>query len=247
MGSPFSDGEENIRARLDQCKRQTSELIARDRNHPSVIAWSVANEPIPNNMRGLLGLEEDDSVEDATGGNAFFEELTSHARSLDATRPVIIVGVMGGSPKSWMAMSDFIAINRYYGWYVMSDKLDEARRALDAEVDALHETHGKPVVMTEFGADTIAGRHGVDPQLFTEEYQRDCLRIYLDSAAERPWFCGLHVWNFADFRTAQGISRMGGFNLKGVFTRDRQPKLAAHFLRERWTGPDADAGGWPKG
>jgi putative sterol carrier protein len=24
-------------------------------------------------------------------------------------------------------------------------------------------------------------------------------------------------------------------NLKGVFTRDRQPKMAAHFLRERWS------------
>jgi hypothetical protein len=33
----------------------------------------------------------------------------------------------------------------------------------------------------------------------------------------------LHVWNFADFRTAQGVSRMGGFNLKGVFTRDAGP------------------------
>ncbi len=133
-------------------------------------------------------------------------------------------------------MSDYIAINRYYGWYVMGGQLDEARQALDAEVDALHATHGKPLVMTEFGADTIAGRHAADPQLFAEEYQRDLLREYLDCAAERPWFVGLHVWNFADFRTAQGTSRMGGFNLKGVFTRDRQPKMAAHLLRERWTG-----------
>jgi beta-glucuronidase len=23
-------------------------------------------------------------------------------------------------------------------------------------------------------------------------------------------------------------------NLKGVFTQDRKPKMAAHFLRERW-------------
>jgi len=28
--------------------------------------------------------------------------------------------------------------------------------------------------------------------------------------------------------------RAGGLNHKGVFTRDRQPKMAAHFLRERW-------------
>jgi beta-glucuronidase len=29
------------------------------------------------------------------------------------------------------------------------------------------------------------------------------------------------------------IHRVGG-NRKGVFTRDRQPKSAAHWLRERW-------------
>ena len=27
---------------------------------------------------------------------------------------------------------------------------------------------------------------------------------------------------------------VGGRNRKGVFTRDRRPKLAAHFLRKRW-------------
>jgi beta-glucuronidase len=44
----------------------------------------------------------------------------------------------------------------------------------------------------------------------------------------------MHVWNFADFKTGQGTSRAGGINHKGVFTRDRRPKMAAHFLRERW-------------
>ena len=27
------------------------------------------------------------------------------------------------------------------------------------------------------------------------------------------------------------------FSKKGVFTRDRQPKAAAHYLRQRWTSP----------
>jgi beta-glucuronidase len=33
-----------------------------------------------------------------------------------------------------------------------------------------------------------------------------------------------------------GVLRPGRLNLKGVFTRDRRPKMAAHFLRERWGG-----------
>ena len=44
---------------------------------------------------------------------------------------------------------------------------------------------------------------------------------------------GEQVWNFADFATTSGIMRVGG-NKKGVFTRDRQPKAAAHALRLRW-------------
>jgi beta-glucuronidase len=44
---------------------------------------------------------------------------------------------------------------------------------------------------------------------------------------------GEHVWNFADFATTSGITRVDG-NKKGVFTRDRRPKAAAFTLRRRW-------------
>jgi beta-glucuronidase len=73
--------------------------------------------------------------------------------------------------------------------------------------------------------------------MWSEEYQVEFLRRYLDVAASRPFVAGMHVWNFADFKTGQGIIRMGGMNLKGVFTRDRRPKMAAHFLRSRWVRP----------
>ena len=46
---------------------------------------------------------------------------------------------------------------------------------------------------------------------------------------------GEQVWNFADFQTKNGFARVDG-NKKGVFTRDRKPKAAAHALRARWTG-----------
>jgi len=47
---------------------------------------------------------------------------------------------------------------------------------------------------------------------------------------------GEHVWNLCDFKATQAVNRMGGYNYKGVFTRDRRPKLAAHRLRELWKG-----------
>ena len=51
-----------------------------------------------------------------------------------------------------------------------------------------------------------------------------------DRARAEGWFIGEHIWNFADFMTKQEPRRVAG-NRKGVFTRDRQPKLAAHVLR----------------
>jgi beta-glucuronidase len=60
------------------------------------------------------------------------------------------------------------------------------------------------------------------------------LRRYLDIAAVRPYMVGMHIWNFADFKTGQSTFRPRAMNQKGVFTRDRQPKMAAHLLRERW-------------
>ena len=38
-----------------------------------------------------------------------------------------------------------------------------------------------------------------------------------------------------DFKTSQHDRRMGGINYKGVFTRDRRPKMAAHHLRKLWS------------
>jgi beta-glucuronidase len=59
------------------------------------------------------------------------------------------------------------------------------------------------------------------------------LRVF----ARVPEVIGEHVWNFADFATAQAVHRPGG-NHKGVFTRDRQLKAAAWLLRRCWrAGP----------
>ena len=50
---------------------------------------------------------------------------------------------------------------------------------------------------------------------------------------ELEYFIGEHVWAFADFKTKQGLTRIRG-NRKGVFTKDRQPKMIAHYLKNRW-------------
>jgi beta-glucuronidase len=71
--------------------------------------------------------------------------------------------------------------------------------------------------------------------MWSEEYQAALIERVLDVADARPFVAGTHVWVFADFATAQAEHRPQGLNFKGVFTRDRRPKLAAHRLKARWT------------
>ncbi|MBI1763276.1 MAG: beta-glucuronidase [Acidobacteria bacterium] len=224
----FNDTDDLIAARFKQCTQQIAELVARDKNHPSVIMWCVANEPMAGNPLAGGG-----SPKATEAGKQFFSKMYAQTRQLDASRPVTMVGVMNGPPE-WLGIFDVVSINRYYGWYALGAKLDQAEQALEKELDALNQAFGKPVIITEFGTDTVAGVHSQPDEMWSEEYQVEFLRRYLDVAARKPFVAGLQVWNFADFKTGQGIVRMGGMNLKGVFTRDRRPKMAAHFLRSRW-------------
>jgi beta-glucuronidase len=89
--------------------------------------------------------------------------------------------------------------------------------------------------MTEYGADTVAGLHSVTVSPWTEEYQTELLEMTHAVFDRIDAVVGEQIWNFADFATALGSWRVDG-NKKGVFTRDRRPKAAAHLLRSRWLG-----------
>jgi beta-glucuronidase len=233
VGLFFDDDEEGIQTRLRKCTQQVRELIARDKNHPSVIMWSVANEPFVG--QGGVGAMFSGRSLPHPSAEPFFTELFDLVRDLDPTRLVTVESPIANPPPDWFALADVLCIHRYTGWYWLGGQLDRAREDLAKDLDKLHDRFQKPIAITEFGADTLAGLHGDPPEMWTEEYQVEMLRHYLDVTGERPYVAGLHVWNFADFKTGQSIVRAGGMNHKGVFTRDRRPKMAAHFLRERWT------------
>jgi len=227
------ENEENEAERLRVRLQQIDELVARDKNHPSVVMWCVANEPMPSslNLSNLNGASSDDPT--VVRGKQFLDTLLARTRELDPSRLVTLVTVMGG-PQIWMEQCDVICMNRYWGWYAMSGQLDEARSALGRELDQIWATWQRPIMVTEFGADTMAGMHGHPNVMWTEEYQAEFIRMYLETAAARDYVAGMQVWNFADFAAVQSIMRVGGLNMKGVFTRTRQPKMAAHVLREFW-------------
>jgi beta-glucuronidase len=194
------------------------ELVARDRNHPSVVLWSIANEP----------------ESDTEGAERYFKPLFDLTRELDPTRPVgfanLLVATYGKCRVS--QFGDVVMLNRYYGWYVNPGDLEAAEQALEEELRGW-ASEGKPIIITEYGADTYPGLHQLVPQPWSEEYQVALLDMNHRVFDRVDAVVGEHVWNFADFATASGVNRVGG-NKKGVFTRDRQPKAAAHALRRRW-------------
>ena len=197
-----------------------SDMIARDRNHPCVVVWSLGNEPSTDTYP--------DKAYD------YWRPLYDLAHRLDPqNRPVTLVGCQNIYERDRIIPAmDIVFINRYYGWYNLSGDLETARYALRMELDWWAEK-GKPVVLSEYGADTVAGLHGAVPEMFTEEFQVEFYRAYSECLDERDFVAGEMPWNFADFATCQGPMRAGG-NRKGLFTRDRRPKLAAHYFRERW-------------
>lgn len=130
-------------------------------------------------------------------------------------------------------LADVVMVNRYYGWYVDGGDLDAAEQHLEAELRAWADKHDKPILVTQYGADTLAGLHALRPVLWSEEYQAALLDTYHRVFDRVDAVVGAHVWNFADFATGPSFARVDGYK-KGVFTRDRRPKAAAHHLRRRW-------------
>ena len=196
------------------------DMIARDKNHPCVVMWSLGNEP--------------DTEHFPDSAYEYWYALYELAHSLDPQeRPVTMVCCQNDYTKDKITRTmDVVCLNRYYGWYNLSGDLDAAMYALNMELDFWKEI-GKPVMFTEYGADTVAGMHATVPEMFSEEYQAQFLLSYGEAFDKRDFIVGEQMWNFADFGTIQGPMRVDG-NKKGLFTRDRKPKLSAHAIRQRW-------------
>lgn len=197
-----------------------TELISRDRNHPSVVMWSIANEP--------SSWEEN--------ARTYFKDIIDTVRKLDAHRPVTMVSYAFpyGKRKDKVAdLLDIVCINKYYSWYEDSGMLDVIQYQAETELTLWYENYKKPIIVTEYGADAISGFHSTPSVMFTEEYQMEMVQRFNQVFDKLDFVIGEHLWAFADFATKQGTTRVIG-NRKGVFTRERNPKSIAFMLKNRW-------------
>lgn len=215
--------KETTPALLKNHKAALTDMIDRDKNHPSVIAWSLLNEP----QCTSAGTEE------------YFKPLFELARRLDPQkRPRTYTVLMTSLPDTskGQRFADFVSLNRYYGWYVLGGAgLADAEAAFHHEMDGWAKVlHGRPLIFTEYGTDNLSGAHKLPSVMWSAEYQNEYLEMTHAVFDHYDFVQGELVWNFADFQTTEGILRVDG-NKKGIFTRQRQPKDAAYLFRKRWT------------
>lgn len=224
LNTSFSLNEDQTFSEMDTQaahEQVIQELIQRDKNHACVVMWSLANE----------------SAQYSDQAYDYFQPLFDLARQLDPQqRPCTLINIMMATPQTDKCASlvDVICLNRYYGWYLNHGHLDEAAAATRAELAEWQAKYPqKPIMYTEYGADTVAGFHSMHNEPFSEEYQEDYYAMNHAVFDEFDNFVGEQLWNFADFATKNGIQRVQG-NKKGVFTRNRQPKMVVRSLQARW-------------
>lgn len=156
------------------------EHVRRDRNHPSVVIWSVANEEW--------------SVQGAEAGGQVAASMQDLIKRLDPTRPVIYAAPVG---------NEHAGINRVIevrGWnyHIGADNMD-----------AYHAAHPRqPNLGTEQGSTvSTRGIYSNDPQRGYVGAYDDNAPDWANTAKQwmgffdtRPWLSGGFVWTGFDYR-----------------------------------------------
>ena len=213
------------------------ETIERDRNHPSILAWSIGNE----------------NWTYTSGACSTYSTLKDIAKKFDPDRPVTfaIMSFEGFGPlrERCAGIADFISANEYYGWYVGEVA------GVEGMLRKLHEWFpDKPIVVSEFGAGAVMDPSKVrkknmyGEKTYDPKYQSYVIAEQWKIIRRLPFVWGGMPWVFADFRNGwyKEIHPIPYFNLKGVLTYDRKPKPAYYVLRDIYIDIEHNPPEWAK-
>jgi len=184
------NGHSNPAAPTNTGDRITQEMVRQNYNHPSICFWSVGNEAIRK--------------------AADITTLEHYARTVRAQDSTRLITYASNTMFHTDPALDFVAVNRYLGWY------GGAIAAFDAHAAFYHwisETGAGGVVSTHTTSPVPTRRVNVyEP----EEYQQEvaearCQTVFRTLAAQVPLFTW---WTFRDFADP----RYKGVNAKGLET-----------------------------
>ncbi len=195
-------------------ENQLAELIRRDYNRASVVVWSVGNENADTDER-----------------LAFMKGLADCAHAADRTRLVSAACLVNAAENRiadrLAEHLDVIGINEYCGWYTPDfSKLPELME---------NSSPDKPVIITEFGADALAGCHGARDDKGTEECQADIYEKQIETLREISYIKGMTPWLLYDFRCPRRTSvRQNYYNRKGLLSETKACRKPAFYVLQKF-------------
>ncbi|HUX85259.1 MAG TPA: glycoside hydrolase family 2 TIM barrel-domain containing protein [Chitinophagaceae bacterium] len=203
-------------------QRDLSDMVLRDRNHPSIILWSIGNE-IPE--------------QGSKDGGKIATELAGIVHSLDPTRPVTSAcnGIVSADQNGFAAALDVVGINYSIGQYDKQKARYPDRKFFGSETTSAFESRG----VYFMPADSY---HLKSPTLQSSSYDnswapwgsgaRDGWRAIRD----RDFMAGMFIWTGFDYigeptpyQYPAHSSYFGFVDLCGF------PKDAYYFYQSQWT------------
>jgi beta-galactosidase len=161
---------------LDRLER----LVRRDRNHPSVFIWSIANEEF--------------ATQTTLAGAQVAATMVALVKQLDPTRPTTKAANVGNT---FFGVNSVVDV-RGWNYYLGTNRMD-----------AYHHDHpGQPNVGTEQGSTVCTrGIYANDPKrgyvsAYDENFPAWAHRaeVWWSFFAARPWLSGGFVWTGFDYR-----------------------------------------------
>lgn len=201
-----------------QCEAVNREMVVQHINHPSIIVWGILNE----------------CASDTPEGRAMYQTQFNQIRRLDSSRPLTFASNKNERDLC-LDLVDMVAFNMYPGWYT-DDSPEQLVRLARAWAD--QAVPGRPLIISEFGADGFYGYREPTRVKGTEERQADIIEANIKAYEEREDLAGMLIWQFADCRVTEGtgwlMNRAGTQNSKGLVDRYRRPKLAYYTVASLW-------------
>ena len=192
----------------DRFQQQHREMIERDWNRPSIVAWSVGNE----------------FAADTPPGVRWVKDMRDFTRTLDPTRLVVFASNTAGKPNLQPAdegsvHADFVCLNTY----------GATPQQNAANIDRAHALFSnKPLVVTEYGL----RKNFVEDETERVDWFRQMLAVF----RARPFVAGASVWSFSDYRSRYVGTSPNGWREWGLVDPEREPRGSYHALRREHSG-----------
>jgi len=209
----FDEAQLSNPAVVALAQRQMREMIEEAGNHPSIFAWSVANE----------------SATGTPGGIAYFRAMRDFIRKTDPDRFVTYADdnlpKLDRAEQSAANDADFLMMNQYFGtWHGPASALVPA---LD-RIDTLFPH--KMVIVSEFGYPGFFAK--TPPE--ADPARIKTLREQMPVLAARDWIAGAILWCYQDYKSRRNLwpGQEEGYVEHGVVDEMRQRKPSYEVWKE---------------